>query len=290
MVDGKGTAWRIRLTAEAAAIPLLEAALSGFGEASASGVADAGGKATLDVYCPEAPPRKGVAAQVAVAAAAAGIAAPAFEIERLPDVDWVAEGRKALPAVQAGPFYIFGSHVEAEPPPGAIPLRLEASVAFGTGRHETTRGCLMALAALKACREVGCALDLGCGSGILALAAAKLWGCQVVAVDNDPDAVRLTRENAAANGESLRVQAYEGEGYACSAAGTVAPFDLIVANILAGPLIKMAADLKLHLAPGGTAVLSGLTPDQAEAVLEAHRPLRLKGDYPMEGWTTLVLE
>ena len=265
------------------------AAMDRLGGAVACSVPDAEGKVVLEAYCTREPSRAEIAARLAAAALAAGIEVPDFEIERLPDLDWVAEGRKALPPVRAGPFYIFGAHVTAPPPPGAIPLRLEASLAFGTGQHETTRGCLLALAELKAQRAVARALDLGCGTGILALAAAKLWACPVTALDNDPDAVRLARENAAVNGVADLVQAHRGEGYDCPEAAAGAPYDLIVANILAGPLVAMAEDLKRHLAPGGTAVLSGLLAEQAEDVLKAHRPLRLTRDYPLGDWTTLVI-
>ena len=289
MADDRGAAWRVQLKVGTDAVSQFEAALSGLAGAIASGVPDAEGMVVVEVYCMAEPAREEVTARLAVAALAAGLEAPAFEIERLPDLDWVAEGRKALPPVEAGPFYVFGAHVTAPPPPGAIPLRLEASLAFGTGQHETTRGCLLALAALRDRRGVARALDLGCGTGILALAAAKLWGCPVVALDNDAAAVRLARENVAVNGVAELVEVHEGEGYAGPAVDAGAPYDLIVANILAGPLIAMAGDLKRHLAPGGTAVLSGLLSDQAEAVLNAHRPLRLTRDYPLGDWTTLVI-
>ena len=289
MAGHKGAAWRVRLHVGAAAVPQFEAALSGLGGALASGVPDAEGRVSLEVYCTAEPAREEIAVRLAVAALAAGMAAPAFEIERLPDLDWVAEGRKALPPVQAGPFYVFGAHVTEPPPPGAIPLQLEASLAFGTGQHETTRGCLLALAALKEERGIARALDLGSGTGILALAVAKLWGCPVVAIDNDADAVRLTRENAAVNGVAELLEAHEGEGYDCPAVSAGAPYDLIVANILAGPLIAMAGDLRRHLAPGGAAVLSGLLAAQAEDVLKAHGPLSLRRDHPLGDWVTLVI-
>lgn len=289
MAAGSGASWCVRLHADAASAEAVETALAGLGGAAARSVPAADGAVTVDVYCTEEPARAEVVARLSAAARAAGIAAPDFRIERLPDIDWVAESRKALPPVQAGPFYVYGGHVSAQPPTGAIPLRIEASLAFGTGHHETTRGCLMALAELKERREITRALDLGCGTGILAIAVAKLWGCPVVAVDNDPEAVRLARENAAINGVADVVQVHLGEGYACPAVGAAAPYDVIVANIVAGPLIAMADDLKRHLAPGGVAVLSGLLLEQAEDVLRAHRPLRLIRETCLGDWPTLVL-
>ena len=281
--------WCLRLTVPAAALDEIEAALSGLGGALASGMPDAGGAVLVEVYCQAEPARADIAARLAVAALAAGIAAPDFEVELLPDLDWVVEGRKALPPIHAGPFYVFGAHVTEPPPAGSIPLQIEANAAFGTGRHETTSGCLLALAELRQERQVRRALDMGCGTGILALAAAKLWGCPVLAVDNDAEAVRVARENAAINEAANLVRAEVGDGYACPAAAEGAPYDLIVANILAGPLIDMAAGLKRFLAPGGVAVLSGLLADQAPAVLEAHRPLRLIREHKTGDWSALVI-
>ena len=193
-------AWCLRLEVPAGAVPAFEAALGALGGALASGLPGPDGTVARDAYLTAEPGRAEVAARLAVAALAAGVAPPEFEIARLPDLDWVAEGRKALAPIRAGPFYVHGAHVTDPPPPGAIPIRIEASVAFGTGRHETTRGCLLALAGIAETRAVTRALDMGCGTGILAIAAAKLWGCRAIAVDNDPDAVRLTAENARVNG------------------------------------------------------------------------------------------
>lgn len=267
----------------------MEAALSDLAGAVSSGVPDADGTVIVEAYCEREPDRVAVTASLAAAALAAGIEVPNFEVERLPDLDWVAESHKALPAVHAGPFYVYGGHVRAAPPAGTIALRVEASAAFGTGHHETTHGCLLALADLHETHAVRRVLDMGCGTGILALAAAKLWRCPVVAVDNDPEAVRLTRENAAINGVGDCVQAHLGDGYACPAVGAQGPYDLIVANILAGPLIDLAGHLKRALAPGGVAILSGLLAEQAESVLYAHRPLALLRRYPRNEWVTLLI-
>jgi ribosomal protein L11 methyltransferase len=270
-------------------LPGIEAGLSSLAVAVSSGVADAEGLVHVEAYCEREPDRAAVTALLAAAALAAGIEMPNFEIARLPDLDWVAESHKALPAIHAGPFYVYGGHVHAAPPAGAIALRIEASAAFGTGHHETTHGCLLALADLRETRAVRRVLDMGCGTGILALAATKLWHCQVVAVDNDPEAVRLTHENAAINGVGDWVRAHLGEGYACPAVGAQGPYDLIVANILAGPLIDLAGDLKRALAPGGVAILSGLLAEQAESVLDAHRSLALLRRYPRNEWVTLMI-
>ena len=282
--------WRLDISIPAAAVPVFEAALAELGGAIATDAPETGAEVKLQAYLDTEPTRPRLAALLAGAALRAGVTVPEATVEPLPDVDWVTESHKALPAIQAGPFYVFGSHVKEPAPPGAIPILIEAGPAFGTGRHESTLGCLLALADLAKNLEPVRALDMGCGSGLLAIAIAKLWGCPVRAVDNDPAAVRATADNAAANGVGERIAARRGEGYDETALGTNARFDLIAANILAVPLQAMAPELKRHLAPGGIAVLSGLLEDQAEAVIAAHAPLRLARRIPLGGWATLVLE
>ena len=220
------------------------------------------------------------------------MAVPDVAVAPLPDVDWVAESQKALPPIRAGRFYLYGSHVTAPPPAGAIAIRIEAGQAFGTGRHETTAGCLIALTELAKRRRYRRPLDLGCGSGVLAIAMAKLWPVPVLAVDNDRDAVRMTRANARDNAVAALVRSLRSEGYGRAAIARSGPFDLVTANILAEPLSAMAGGLAGHLAPGGTAVLAGLLDRQAGAVLARHRGhgLALVRRYRLGDWTTLVLE
>jgi len=283
-------AWCVRLAVPEAALPEIEAALADLRGALVTDGPNAAGRVPVTFYLAAAPARADVAARLGAAALAAGTEVPEFAIERLPDSDWVAESQKALPSLRIGPFYLYGAHVTETPPEGSIPLLIEANVAFGTGRHESTRGCLLALADLAAARPIARPLDMGCGSGVLALAIAKLWGVPVLAVDNDADAVRVTAENAALNGVVGLVTAVCGEGYACPEVGARGPFDLIVANILAEPLCAMARDLERHLATDGVAVLSGLLASQAEAVIAAHEGLQVRRRYPLGEWETLVLE
>ena len=280
--------WRIGLVAPADALPAFEAALAEFGGALVSDAPEAGDPVALQLYLTEEPARERVTALLAAASLAAGIAFPGFDIERLPETDWVAASREALPAIRAGPFYLYGAHVSAPPPAGSIPVLIEA--AFGTGRHESTRGCLLALGDLAEERRIARALDMGCGSGVLAIAIAKLWACPVAAVDNDAGAVRAARDNAAANGVGGLVRARLGEGFGGAAIARGAGFDLIVANILAAPLRAMAPALLRHLAPGGAAVLSGLLADQEREVLEGYAPLALRRRIALGDWVTLVLE
>ena len=281
----------MRLVAPAKALPLIELALEPLGGAIVTDHNPPAEVVPVAIYLTDEPDR----ARVVALLAEAGVVAPEVTIEALPDTDWVAESQKALPAIQVGPFYIHGTHVTAAPPKSSIPLRIDANAAFGTGRHESTRGCLLALAALAEERQVARALDMGCGSGILAIAIAKLWGAKlwggsVLAVDSDADAVRVAMENARLNGEADQIEAWQGEGYRCTEVGRRGPYDLIVENILADAICAMAPDLMRHLAPGGVAVLSGLLLEQAAEVLAAHAPLRRKREWRLGGWVTLVVE
>ena len=188
-----------------------------------------------------------------------------------------------------------GSHVTAPPPAGSLAIKVEAGNAFGTGRHESTRGCLLALDRLAKRRRVRRALDMGCGSGVLAIAVAKLWRDSlqgpVLALDNDPIAVAVTKENAAVNAVATVLEAAVSDGYRGLPALGGGPFDLIVANILAEPLEAMAGDLAAHLAPGGTAILSGLLAVQERSLRAKHRTqgIILKDRVRLGGWTTLIL-
>ena len=283
------TAWVLSIEVPRPALPLFEAALETLGGALV--VDEKGAAAGLRLYLEGAPDRGAVTACLAAAAAAAGLEAPSFDSAPLPDVDWVAESHKALPPVAVGRFFVHGSHVTEIPAAGRIPILIDAATAFGTGRHESTRGCLLALSALARKRAVRRPLDMGCGSGLLAIAMARLWRRPVLAVDNDRQAVAVTRENAGLNGVRPLVRARLGEGYRGPEVARRGPYDLIVANILAGPLAAMAPELARHLAPGGVAVLSGLLSRQQVSVLAAHRAqgLRLAARIDLGDWTTLVL-
>ncbi|HEX3485239.1 MAG TPA: 50S ribosomal protein L11 methyltransferase [Micropepsaceae bacterium] len=211
----------------------------------------------------------------------------------LPDQDWIRLSQQGLPPVRAGRFFVYGAHDAGEVPPGVIPIRIEAGLAFGTGHHETTALCLTALTDIaRNDRRPRAILDLGCGTGVLAIAATKLWHCHVLATDIDAVAVEVARENARANESAPLVHAAVADGFTHPAIRSAAPFDLICANILAGPLCRLAPDLSAALARGGTAVLSGLLRDQEKAVLSFYRPhgLVLRRIYRDGPWSALVLE
>jgi ribosomal protein L11 methyltransferase len=223
-------------------------------------------------------------------AAAAGGALIEIAEERLHERDWLGENLRAFPPVRIGRFFIHGSHWRGVPPAGAIPIEIDAASAFGTGEHPTTSGCLLALDALARRRRFDAPLDIGTGSGILAIAAAKRLRRRVLASDIDGESVRVARRHVRRNGLSGLVTVQQGAGYR-SRRVRQSQYDLIFANILARPLAAMASDLARSLAPRGRAVLSGLLRRQEAMVLAAHRAqgLALERRLLIDGWSTLVL-
>jgi len=204
---------------------------------------------------------------------------------------WLARTQESFPEQHVGRrFAVRGTHQAGPGTPGRLTLTLDAGLAFGSGEHGSTRGCLRALEVV-ARRRPRRILDLGTGSGILAMAAAKLLRRPVLATDIEPWSVRVAGQNAAANGVGRLVQPVLGNGWQARAVQEGAPYDLVLANILARPLCRMARDLSLGLAPGGTAILAGLLASQARMVLAAHRRqgLWLEATWREGNWATLVL-
>ncbi|MBV8889962.1 MAG: 50S ribosomal protein L11 methyltransferase [Alphaproteobacteria bacterium] len=208
---------------------------------------------------------------------------------RLARRDWLADNQLAFPPLRIGRFFVHGSHHGGSVPAGMIGLEIDAATAFGTGEHPSTRGCLLALHALAKRRRLRRLLDIGTGTGILAIAAAKCWHRPVLAGDTDPGSVLLARHNTRDNGVAALVRVRRALGYRDRA--FAARFDLVFANILARPLMRMARDLSGRLEPGGRAVLSGLLRRQEAMVLSAHRGRRLALERRLvvDGWSTLVL-
>jgi ribosomal protein L11 methyltransferase len=238
----------------------------------------------------QAPPDE-MALRELVRIAAGDKAALSLVVKQVAARDWVQESLAGLKPVRAGRFVIHGAHDRAHLSPNDINIEIEAALAFGTGHHGTTRGCLLALDSLSKRRRFRKALDVGTGSGVLAMAAAKLIGCAVVASDIDLLAVRSARANAELNNTSPLIEFVHAAGVETQALARYAPYDLIFANILLGPLTRMAASLNRLAAPSAYIVLSGLLPDQANAALTIYRAqgLVLERRIQLEGWTTLVL-
>ncbi len=227
---------------------------------------------------------------VALALLAAVHGARAFAVSEVPDIDWVAHVRRELAPVEAGRFFVYGSHDVDRVPAERVALLIEAAMAFGTGHHGTTQGCLRALDRLVDGWTPGAVADVGAGTAVLAMAAARVWPqARVVASDIDPVAVDVARANLAVNGMEGRVDCVVAAGF--DAPELAGPFDLIFANILMGPLVALAPAMAAHLAPGGRAILSGLLSTQADTVLAAHtaRGLVLEAREDLGEWATLVL-
>lgn len=214
-------------------------------------------------------------------------------IRRLPQRDWLEEIQRQMPAVRAGRFFVHGSHVALKRPRGTIPFLVDAGLAFGTGHHETTRGCLLALDRLaRQGYRFRKPLDLGCGTGVLAMASSRLWDVPVIAADTDPTAVTVARETVAANDMSDKIRCVRSHGYAGRAVREGGPYDLVTANILAGPLIRLAPGLARHTRPRAVAILAGLLALQEDAILAAHEAVGFTPiDRHQEGdWPILVLQ
>ncbi len=209
--------------------------------------------------------------------------------ETLADADWLAMALSGLPPVRAGRFFVYGVHDRGRVPPSTVNLRIEAGAAFGTGHHGTTVGCLLAYDRLLKARRFPRVLDVGAGTGVLAIAAAKTGSRRAVGTDIDAVSVRISRENARLNAAPARFVWAAGLNHA--AVRRDAPYDLVFANILARPLISLAQDIRGALAPGGTAILSGLLRTQERQVRAAYlnRGFRLLFRIRRDAWATLVL-
>jgi ribosomal protein L11 methyltransferase len=222
-----------------------------------------------------------------------GFSMTAIAIESVDNADWLSVCYQQLEPRQLGRYYVYGSHNPGPVDSNLIALKIDAATAFGSGEHPTTSGCLQALDDLAKNNQFKNMLDMGCGSGILGIAMAKTWnGGYVLAVDNDPESVRVTEQNAILNGCNDNLIALVSEGFSDSRVKQAGPFEIITANILAKPLCMMAPDMKMSLAPQGYVVLSGLLDRQKEMVLKACEAegLHLIKIHPIDDWVTLVLQ
>lgn len=273
-----------RADALGAALETLEPAPTGVGVFE---VEDGSGTFEVGGYFTEAPDA------VALALLAAVHGASEFVVSEVPETDWVAHVRRALSPVEAGPFFVHGSHDADRVPEGRIALLIEAAMAFGTGHHGTTLGCLRALNRLvEADVRPASVADIGCGTAVLAMAAARVFDeAQVVASDIDAVAVEVAQTNLVANDLAGRVSCAEAAGFGHPALAGRGRFDLVFANILMGPLIEMAGDMAGAVAPGGHVILSGLLNEQADIVAAHYAEAGFNGVAREEivDWTTLTL-
>jgi ribosomal protein L11 methyltransferase len=280
-------------TDEQAAHRLADLAAESFAaEDVAVSLSDAGGgRWQVAIHFRGPPDPKAVRA--VVASAAGRKSAQALSFARVKTTDWVRASLAGLAPVAAGRFVVHGAHDRARIPVNRIGIEIEAALAFGTGHHGTTRGCLLALdglcKSLPGERRGQRLLDLGTGSGVLAIAAARALRRRVLATDIDANAVRVARANARLNRVGAMLQAVNADGVTARSVRQRAPFDLVFANILLGPLQRIAAPLRKLMAPGGRIVVSGLLSGQANAAIAAYRPLILERRIALDGWTTLVL-
>ncbi len=219
-----------------------------------------------------------------------------IEIIKTPDINWLEKTYKEFKPFSIGPFFIHGSHYDGEVPQGQIGLQVDAATAFGSGEHETTNGCMQAMLDLKG--KGACPwniLDMGTGSGILAIAAWKLWKSPVLGIDNDAESIVVTKRHAQMNGVNLGKTSLTcecGDGFNTPSVDRQKPYELILANILAGPVIEMASTLCSVLDDNGYAVLSGMLIEQADLVASAYEGegLTLRKRYDIGEWSTLVMQ
>jgi ribosomal protein L11 methyltransferase len=247
------------------------------------------GRWDVSVHFAEPPDRTQVRELIDLAAG--GDVAQGIAFDTVEARDWVKATLEELVPVRAGHFIVHGQHDRSRIPPNRIGIEIEAALAFGTGHHGTTRGCLLLLdQVLKACRPRR-VLDVGTGTGVLAIAAAKALRVNVLASDIDPLSVRVARDNARLNRSGNCVTTIEATGFSAPQFANRGRFDLVLANILANPLRQMATEMASHLAPSALVILSGLLPHQAQSVIAAYRVrgLVLQRHLQIEGWSSLLM-
>ena len=251
-------------------------------------IEDGSGRWEVGAHFSENPDETGLA----ILSAAFGSAD--FAVSELPEVDWVAHVRRELHPVEAGQFFVYGSHDADKVPEGRIALLIEAAMAFGTGHHGTTLGCLRALDRIAiAGVDPRSVVDIGCGTAVLAMAAASVWPDRLIlASDIDGQAVDVARANVRANGLSDRITCIEAAGFDHPVLASAAPYDLIIANILKGPLIDLAPLVGKAIAANGRVVLSGLLATQADEVTACYaaQGLVVETREEIAEWATLTLK
>ncbi len=286
--------WKVSVTCKPDLAPLIETAFED--EAVSTTVLAPPRKptATVEALFDHEPDNGKLQARLTLAAVARKAKAPKVVIEPVGNLDWLKKVAQDFPPLAIGRWTVFGAMHKKAVKGKRFTLQIDATSAFGTGEHPTTRGCLLMLEKVlrrvqgNALRQM---LDMGCGSGILAMACAQATRGKAIAVDLDPDSVEIAQGNVRANGLGAFVHVAQSRGYTASIVKENAPYDLIMANIFARPLCEMAKDLRRCLLPGGYAILSGLLNHQANAVLAAHRQqgLFLVERMTLGEWSILLL-
>ena len=274
---------------EATAKRLADQVSERFEQAATAAFEGTDGRWNLELHFEEAPDEAAVRLTVSQVAGADNAARLTFET--IAARDWVAASLADLKPVTAGRFIVHGAHDRTRVTPNRLGIEIEAALAFGTGHHGTTRGCLLALDGLLKQRRPRRVLDLGTGTGVLAIAAAKALRRPVLASDIDPEAVAIARANTRLNGVAPLVRCVCASGLTALTFRAHGPFNLVLANILLAPLTRLAKPLRPLLAPDAHVILSGLLATQENAALAAYRPhgLRLVRRIPLGEWVTLVL-
>ncbi|HEY0569095.1 MAG TPA: 50S ribosomal protein L11 methyltransferase [Xanthobacteraceae bacterium] len=259
------------------------------GQAAITAFEGADGRWNVSVHFAEPPDEASIRELVGIAAG--GEVAQDIRFDTVEAKDWVKATLEELVPVRAGRFIVHGRHDRAKVPPNKLGIEIEAALAFGTGHHGTTRGCLLLLDEVLKAHRPRRVLDLGTGTGVLAIAAAKAQRIKLLASDIDPLAVRVASENARLNGAGDLVETICATGFSAPQFARRAPFDLVLANILANPLRQMATPMARHLAPSALVILSGLLPHQAQGVIAAYRArgLVVVRQLQIEGWSSLLL-
>jgi ribosomal protein L11 methyltransferase len=260
------------------------------GQAAITAFARSDGRWDISVHFADPPDEEAIRGLVSLAAGDAVAESVAFDTVEAKD--WVKQSLEGLVPVPAGRFVVHGHHDRAKVPPNKLGIEIEAALAFGTGHHGTTRGCLLLLDQVLRSRNPRRVLDLGSGTGVLAIAAAKALRRSVLASDIDPLAAAVARDNARLNRVGNLVESICATGFAAPQFKARAPFDLVLANILANPLRQLATPLAGHLAPSAMVILSGLLPHQAAGVVAAYRArnLVLLRLLQIEGWSSLLMQ
>ena len=259
------------------------------GQAAIAAFEGPGGRWDITVHFAQVPDQASIRELVAIAAG--GEVAREISFDTVEAKDWVKATLEELVPVRAGRFIVHGRHDRANVPANKLGIEIEAAVAFGTGHHGTTRGCLLLLDQVLKARRPRRVLDLGTGTGVLAIATAKALHGAVLASDIDPASVRVARDNARLNDVGNLVQTIRAAGLSAPPFKAHGPFDLVLANILANPLRQLATPMARHLAPSASVILSGLLPHQARGVIAAYRArgLVLLRHLRIEGWSSLLM-